>query len=424
MCVKTGYSKIIITPIKHCPLGGYDKRKKNSEGIHDDLYARCLIFKTDNSLLVLVSLDILGIDEVLSEKIKKSISNIDNEINAEGVFIFATHTHSGPSTAFSGRQTFDREYFDFLVSSCTETFIKAKLDLKDSKVYLNTAEIHGVASKRNGYEAIKGDTGVKCSFIRVVRKDRKDIFINFPCHMTVLDENNLLCSKDIEYGLETALNEKGISNLLYANGAAGDISTRFSKREASYDEVKRLGGLLAEQILDAGISGSGEIKLQQILFKGTEFQLKYKMSLTEDEKKAKLAEIQNNISKIKDRRSKRDMDSALLVLQRPDKDFNNIPGTIKVGREYFKNVKIHCAIAGEIAFIGIPFEIYYSTGIKIEAMLKKKYGCNTVFILGYCEGYGGYVPPFEDFLRISYETVACPFEMHGENKLLCAVENI
>lgn len=424
MCIKTGYSKIIITPKKSCPLGGYDKRKSNSEGVHDDLYVRCLIFKYGSSLLVLISLGLLGIDEVLSEKIKESITDIDNEINAEGVFIFATHTHSGPSTAFSGRQTFDREYFDFLVSSCTEAFTKAKIDLKDSAVYVNTAAIHGVASKRNGYETIKGDTGIKCSFLRIVRKDGESVFINFPCHMTVLDENNLLCSKDMEYGVETALNERGILNLLYANGAAGDISTRFSKREASFDEVRRLGGLLAEQILDTGTSGSGEIKLQQILFKRVEFLIKYKRNLTEDERKAKIAEIQNSSSRIKDRRSKRDMDSALLVLQRPDRDFNNIPGAIKAGEEYFKNVKIHCAIAGETAFIGIPFEIYYSTGMKIQDILKKKYGCSTVFILGYCEGYGGYVPPAEDFSGISYETVACPFEMYGENKLLCAVENI
>lgn len=422
--MKTGYSKTPITPKKSCPLAGYDKRKKYSEGTHDELYVRCLIFEFGKSLLVLISLDILGIDEVLTKKIKESIACADNEINADGIFIFATHTHSGPSSAFSGRQTFDREYSDFLVSSCTESYIKANSDMKDSSVYLNTTLINGIASKRNGCENRKDDAGIKCSFLRIVRNDGESILVNFPCHMTVLGENNLLYSKDMEYGLEIALNGKGISNLIYANGAAGDMSARFNKREASFDEVIRLGGLLAGQILSAGINDSNETEPGNIIFKKREFLLRYKGNLTEDEKKAEMAEIESNISKIKDKRSERDMESALLVLQRPDRDFNSIPGIIKKEGEYFKRVEICCAIAGEIAFIGIPFEIYYSTGIRIENMLKEKYGCSTVFVIGYCGGYDGYMPPMEDFSNISYETAACPFENCGENKLLSAVKNI
>ena len=422
MILKSGYSRMLITPEKSMYLAGYDKREQKSMGVHDELYASCLIFQCAGKKLVLISMDILGVDEILNYKIKKAISDFDKSIGMGCIFVFATHTHSGPSTVFYGRKTYDEEYCDFIASRCRDAFIMAMGDAKDSVILSNTMNIYGIASKRNIHKIEENDEGIKCTILKIKRNGYNTMLINFPCHMTVLNENNLLYSKDMVYGLQDALCKRGMFNLLYANGAAGDISTRFYRKDASFAEVNRLGAIFADQILSA--CDYNKLSADDILFKKTGFLLKYKRNLTDSEKDAKRDEIKRHISKIGDMRLKRDMESALLILNRPDKNFDNIFGIVKMGNDYFKKVEIQYALMGRIAFIGIPFEIYYSTGERIKDILKMKYGCDTVFLLGYCGGYFGYLPPESDFSSICYETIACPFEKDGEGKLFSAVENL
>lgn len=424
MHARAGYSKTKITPEVPYTLAGYDVRHGESEGVHDELYARCLILEVCGKPAVFISLDILGVDEVLVQEIKNTIAEMDMEINKDGIFVFATHTHSGPSSAFSGRKSFRKEYFDLVVSRCGEAFTNARGDVYDSVIYSDETYISGIASKRNVCGKPENDSGIKCNVLRIIRNRGEIMFINFPCHMTVLDEKNLLFSKDMIYGLDRALTEKGIGDFIFANGAAGDISTRFYKKEASFGEAKRLGEILAERLISMNSKSNNEMKLQNMLFKKSSFLLKYKKNLTESERIEKKAEIEKIMLTVDNLRYRRDLESALIVLGRPDKNFDEIPAVVKTGGEYFKGVEIYCAIAGDIAFIGVPFEIYYSTGIKIQNIISRKYGCSTVFLLGYCGGYGGYLPPEDEFSRITYETIDCPFEKCGESKLLSAVKNI
>ncbi|MDK2793823.1 MAG: hypothetical protein PWP75_452 [Caldanaerobacter sp.] len=419
MRVLVGYGESVITPPLPGIMAGYDKRKSLAKGVHDELYVKCLVFK-EEEMFVLFSLDLLGVDSKFVDEVKKQIKSLEN-VPTEYILVCATHTHSGPSEIFWGKDNFNPEYWNFVVSQCKNSFEEAINDLRESTLWYGEKEIYGIGSKRNVWSTERGEEGIKCKFFKVRRGKDEIAIVNFPCHPTVLDESNLYYSKDLVRGLKVELEENKIEKFIFVNGAAGDISTRFYKKESTFEEAERLGRILGKEILGER-SQMREVKICGSRWaKEVEFLLKYKKNLSKEEKECKKAEILQILAQINDKRARRDLESALIVLERSDRDFSKIPEVIKRGEDFLKKIKISLWKMGDIVFVGLPFEIYYDTGLKIEKMVKEKYEKAVVLVLGYCGGYEGYIPPSENFSRISYEVIASPFEEDAEEKMLEAL---
>jgi hypothetical protein len=82
--------------------------------------------------------------------------------------------------------------------------------------------------------------------------------VHFACHPTVLGADSQVVSADFPGALRRRLAELlaqeqdgRASIVLFVNGAAGDLSTRFTRRAQDAAEVERLGGMLAEAARDA-----------------------------------------------------------------------------------------------------------------------------------------------------------------------------
>ena len=80
----------------------------------------------------------------------------------------------------------------------------------------------------------------------LLKSGKRAIFYSFPCHPTVLSAGNLLVSADFAGQIEKHLHG---DFTVFANGAAGDISTRFTRQESSFEECERMGKLAADYIL-------------------------------------------------------------------------------------------------------------------------------------------------------------------------------
>ncbi|WZU00726.1 hypothetical protein MGH68_14505 [Erysipelothrix sp. D19-032] len=68
-------------------------------------------------------------------------------------------------------------------------------------------------------------------FIEFKTNSKTTMMLSFPCHPTVLNNQNQHYSKDLLYGLDLA---KDVDVLMFMNGPSGDISTRFTRQESSY----------------------------------------------------------------------------------------------------------------------------------------------------------------------------------------------
>ena len=76
-------------------LYGYASRKTPSEGIHDHLFARAVVFENSGKKLVMVSTDIGSYTDTLYAVIKKSIMEKFGLKDSE-FFLAAIHSHSSP----------------------------------------------------------------------------------------------------------------------------------------------------------------------------------------------------------------------------------------------------------------------------------------------------------------------------------------
>ena len=69
--LRAGTAKVDITPQKPVRMSGYAGRKGLSQGVHDQLSARVIVFDNSRKKLVLVSTDLIGFYSGTSEHIGK-----------------------------------------------------------------------------------------------------------------------------------------------------------------------------------------------------------------------------------------------------------------------------------------------------------------------------------------------------------------
>jgi hypothetical protein len=93
-----GAGKVDITPQGNVWMDGMI-RTHESEGVHDPLFARVVVFVPDGDKskgAVLVSCDVCAVDAPYIKELRKAAST-KTGIPAENMIIAATHTHSGPA---------------------------------------------------------------------------------------------------------------------------------------------------------------------------------------------------------------------------------------------------------------------------------------------------------------------------------------
>jgi len=110
--LQVGFAKRDITPLAGCILAGNGDFV--SEGVHDSLYARAVVFDNGKQRVAMVSCDLLGLNSDFSAAVAGELG----EEQWSGVLITCTHTHNGPCTRFfrtSHLALRDESYFDRLL---------------------------------------------------------------------------------------------------------------------------------------------------------------------------------------------------------------------------------------------------------------------------------------------------------------------
>src|SRR5687767_1548005 len=92
--LRVGRAAVKITPPAGIPMAGYYSIRL-AEGVHDELYAKALVFEKDGVKAALVACDLVGIDRSIVEQARKAIE-AGTGIRGDQVMISATHSHTGP----------------------------------------------------------------------------------------------------------------------------------------------------------------------------------------------------------------------------------------------------------------------------------------------------------------------------------------
>ena len=93
---KAGFGRANITPEKFMWMSGYGGRTAPADGKETDLWAKAAVLEAaDGRKLVLVTLDLVGIDRDTSRRVGKLIRD-KNKLPREAVALAVSHTHCGP----------------------------------------------------------------------------------------------------------------------------------------------------------------------------------------------------------------------------------------------------------------------------------------------------------------------------------------
>jgi hypothetical protein len=246
--------KVEITPTRPVYLAGYGANRV-SQGVHDPLWARCLVMKSGPELVALVSCDLLGLTRYHTQKIRGMVLRVP----PERLIIGSTHTHSGPDTYGQWGPNLktsgvDPDWISSLYGKIANLVDDTAGRLRAATVrFASTSDIKDCSYNARVHEIL--DT--ELSAMQVQDEDGKTVatLLNYACHPEIL--NNRLITSDFPHWLRKRVEERLGGVAIYMNGAQGGMVTALIQNEQSYPkgeawpEAERIGTTLADKALEA-----------------------------------------------------------------------------------------------------------------------------------------------------------------------------
>lgn len=381
-----------ITPPKGTDLSGYILRFGSSTGIHDPLWASFLLIEDGTEQVLLISLDVLYISNDFSRRVKGAISQ-EIKIEKKNILIAATHTHSAPGIHIfrnGGKRDkkWEERVFHLLIQGASE-----------SKQKLAIASLgSGVGFLVIGKNRRKKGGPVDPYFPLICFCDERNLPVavcaNYGCHPVVLDEKNLLISADYINYFRAYLNEFISTDIftLFFTGASGDVDP---VNRGRFSMADKYGKILAEEALE--VIERMEFKTD-IKIRVEEDSLKIPYDWIPSQKEAEkiykdhLSQYEEAIKKGKKEEIK--IQRAFLLWAEEIRE--------KAGRNElpkYLECKLQCIHLGETIFLTFPFELFSS----ISMALRKRAKIDSIFMVGYANGYCGYLPDEKSFSEGGYE---------------------
>jgi hypothetical protein len=410
---EAGTGKVCITPPIGLLMAGYSERNQLARGVHDDLYAKALVLNDGTTKLAVIATDLIGLDRELVAKIRQ-LAEERTGIKKANITVTASHTHSGPEVT-RGYELFipveekpieglsKKDYLDHLRDMVARWIAGAvyiaNCNLEEAKIGVGKGAVYAVGlNRRDPKEPMDPEVGV----VRVdnTNGDPIAILMNFTCHPTVLDYNNYLYSADYPgYAMrtvETALG-KGVE-AMFTNGACGNISTRFARREQTFREAERLGTILGGEVVRV----ASEIKTAEKAKLGVAskvVELPVKSFPTIEEAKRALEEEKEKYNNLKKKGSSHgelrvaytSMEGAEIVLR-----------WVEAGISKLKKIEteMQAIRIDDSVLVAEPGELF----VEIALDIKKNSKLRNTFVVGYANDTIGYVPTKKAYEEGLYET--------------------
>jgi neutral ceramidase len=390
--MKFGISKIDITPTTNLTMDGFFDRKDPSSGTLTKLYSTAYVLESNQVKVAIVCVDILGIDITLLQKVQDLVMN-KTSIIRDAIIVNASHTHAAPAASrFGDMGSFfkkanptkdDLLYYDQLAKNIATSIIQADVALEDGNIFFTQTSIEGVSSNRVHKNEAFNQIASIFQFKNLSNKEI-GVLTLFANHPTILGPNNLYYSNDfISYYNQVIESTYDGAISGYLQGCAGEISSRFIKTASSVAETKRIGELLATQVIQAishasqKVSDNLLVTTLPIHFDIREFQSQsyYQNQILAEEKTYK--KLKETTSEKKTLRSgyvtlegKR-----MIALMQKEIDIESIDSTMSLLQ------------LGDIHLITTPGETFGKIEQDIQTLSNEK-----ILVVGYTNGYVGYLP--------------------------------
>ncbi|WP_077604204.1 neutral/alkaline non-lysosomal ceramidase N-terminal domain-containing protein [Oceanobacillus sojae] len=253
-----GYSEKELDSNLITELSGYYPIRK-CEGQHDSLFVKAHVFLDEQNkcYLCFVSLDVIGVDSTLRYKVKNKIKeNTCEEHFAFDLFLFATHTHSGPSGVVdtnkkekAGLKGIFGEYEngleDVLCLIIEKVVRSAKKQMGTFHYSISQTEVQDIATDR--HHPLKTIDQLMTVFEMQIDTNQTAL-VNYACHPTVLSASNHLLTADFLWEFYKRMSQR-FDLISFISGSSANVSTRFTRENQSFQQAKIFGQSLHSQYL-------------------------------------------------------------------------------------------------------------------------------------------------------------------------------
>jgi len=418
-----GAAKVDITP----PMGtivGVDFISHYARFIHDPLYAKALVFKSQNTLIALVVVDICIMDTDLMNDIKQGIQ-IRTGIDPEHVLLASNHNHASGNVVGLLASAVDIAYRSKLPELLVKAVELACANLEPAKIASGSVDVPDFVRCRrylmkDGYvarnpitgntdevktnpigaeeyiEAPAGPTDPGLSFLAIKGLDDRWIGLlgNYSLHY-VGDWHVDSITADYFGEFSRQIQEKlGADEAfvgIMSNGTSGDINIwdfmnpdRFPKGD--YEKTRLIGGHLAQKVQEALYKLDWQEE-PGIAVAYSTLELAIRKPSPQELKNASRIFIENDFE-IKSF----DEEGMERIYAREQLLLNEYPDTVPI--------PVQAIRLGSLLIGALPGEFFAETGL----LLKKGVPGNNYFSLNLANAYGGYIPPAHEMKRGGYET--------------------
>jgi hypothetical protein len=383
--MEIGFSKVNITPpILSCSNGGmYDDPKAFHLGVHDELYARAILFKDGYNTAAIVSADLINFLRPTVIKIKDIIKT-HCDIPPENIILHATHQHSGPFSYRHKEGIRNDAYWtvteqkiagavymaqnnmqEFLVgagSSTLDNTLNRRILMEDGKVlYLS----HHPGLKPN--QVVDSEVGI-VSFRKLDKRPFVTL-LNYSCHPLTIAFVPRLISADYPGAAVKHVEKQLFGSAIFTNGANGNIHPK--KHCEGFDAMEEYGEALANKTLEV----MPYIKTS----------------------KAKNLRVINDTIPLDLIREKVAQNEELKQFSK-----NNI-----------YDFDITVIALNDIAFVAIPAEYF----VEFQLEIKKKSPFKYTYLLTTSNGYVSYIPDKKAYDQGGFEVKATKFQPGSGEKI-------
>ena len=405
-----------VTPPPGHLLDGYAARKGVATGTADPLRATMIWLSTEDSPGVLwLSLDAIAIGTTLAAELSAAAGAAAG-IPPECVLVCASHTHSGPA-GWTGQihpvipASREASLYEPLITAVAS----AAMERQPVRASWRSIEVIGVGTNRHRRNGPHDNTAGVLTLHSTADDTLRAVLLDFACHPTTYGPENLLYSADWPGATRTGLAHLTTSGVVvgFLQGAAGDVSPRFTRQGRGAPEVERLGGLLATRVAEALTEPGLDLPSVAPTIRRATVSLKVRDLPTPAETEAVVAAAEADVHRGLDNPTQRIAQTRLdgargqALMAAAD-----LPPTL--------DLPISVVMLGDVAWVHLPVELFASHGCYLQADSPHP----ITRVIGYTDGYYGYVVDPDAAHHGTYEALITYFDQPTTQHLLTSATNL
>ena len=275
---KLGAAKTGMTPPKGSIIGdSYGIRV--SEGVHDELYIKTLVFEQAGQRVAFITLDVISLPHLLVMT-SRALIHKQTGIAVNNIILNATHLHAGPQmnplfwdVVGGSAKLKSQEYTHKMPELILESVESAISKIQPVHVSIGNVQETSISFNRRflmkdgTFKTNPGklnpnivrpagpiDPSLSMVYFESLDKKPVAILVNFALHVAVVGGNNF--SSDFPGVMSDLIGKvKGEEVVtVFTNGTSGNINhidVSNSNQLSGFDESERIGTILADRVLNA-----------------------------------------------------------------------------------------------------------------------------------------------------------------------------